>query len=156
LLIEEAEMTRRGVWALLMSACLMARAASAQTALELYQRAIVQEQAAGSLPQGIELYRQAAKEAGSDRGLAAKALIRAAGSCEKLGQAAAGELYTEIMRTYPDQGDQVALAQSRLAVLRLSSSQGAPTVLVRSGRTDVSAVFDSFFEMNCIACHNQN
>src|SRR5215470_15893941 len=148
-------MTRRAGFGLLLAICLTAGAASAQTALELYQRALVQEQAAGNLPQAIELYRQAARQAGSDRGLAARALIRAAGSYEKLGQPAAGELYTEIMRTYPEQREEVALAQSRLAALKRSSPQGAPASPVRSGRTDVSVVFDSFFETNCITCHNQ-
>ena len=110
-------MTIRAVFGVMMSICLTAGAASAQTALELYQRALVQEQAAGNLPQAIELYRQAARQAGSDRGLAARALIRAAGSYEKLGQPAAGEVYSEIMRTYPEQREQVAMAQSRLAAL---------------------------------------
>ena len=90
-------MTRRAILGLLMTICLTAGVASAQTALELYQRALVQEQAAGNLPQAIELYRQAARQAGSDRGLAARALIRAAGSYEKLGQPAAGEQGREVM-----------------------------------------------------------
>src|SRR6516165_10016143 len=98
-------MTRRAVLALMMIICLTAGAASAQTALELYQRALVQEQAAGNLPEAITLYRQAAKEAGNDRGLAARALIRAARSYEKLGQPEAADLYGEVMRTYPEQHD---------------------------------------------------
>jgi hypothetical protein len=148
-------MTIRAVLALVMSICLTAGVASAQTALELYQRALVQEQAAGNLPQAIELYRQAARQAGGDRGLAARALIRAAGSYEKLGQPAAGEVYTEIMRTYPEQREQVATAQSRLAALKRSSFQNT-TSTPRLGRTDVSAVFDPLFESSCVACHNQN
>jgi hypothetical protein len=126
------------------------------SALELYQQALVQEQAAGNLPEAIELYRQAAKEAGSDRGLAARALIRAAASYEKLGQPAAAELYSEVMRTYPEQREQVALAQSRLAALRRPSSRAAQTNSVRSGRTDVSGVFDPLFDMYCTTCHNQS
>src|SRR6516165_1747945 len=98
----------------LMTIRLTALGAGPQAALELYQRALVQEQAAGNLPQAIELYRQAAKESGSDRSLAARALIRAAESYEKLGQPDALELYTEVLRTYPEQREQVALAQSRL------------------------------------------
>src|SRR5215831_8725794 len=120
-------MTRRAILGLLMTFCLTAGVASAQTALELYQRALVQEQAAGNLSQAIELYRQAARQAGNDRGLAARALIRAAGSYEKLGQPAAGEVYTEIMRTYPEQREQVAIAQSRLASLRRFSVEGLNT-----------------------------
>lgn len=141
--------------ALLMAISLTAVAASSQSALELYQRALVQEQAAGNLPEAIELYRQAAKEARSDRGLAARALIRAAGSYEKLGQPAAAELYTEVMRTYPEQREQVALAQVRLAALKRPSSRGAQTNSARSGGADVSAVFDPMFEMYCTSCHNQ-
>src|SRR5215831_7449515 len=148
-------MTRRAILGLLMTFCLTAGVASAQTALELYQRALVQEQAAGNLSQAIELYRQAARQAGNDRGLAARALIRAAGSYEKLGQPAAGEVYTEIMRTYPEQREQVAIAQSRLASLRRFSVQGTPSSSARSGRTDVSAVFDPLFESSCVACHSQ-
>src|SRR5215831_1304111 len=136
-------MTRRAILGLLMTFCLTAGVASAQTALELYQRALVQEQAAGNLAQAIELYRQAAREAGNDRGLAARALIRAAGSYEKLGQPAAGELYTEMLRTYPEQREEVALAQSRLAALKRASPQSALANQARTGRTDVSAVFDS-------------
>src|SRR5207302_8824907 len=78
------------MWVLLMGVFLTAgTAASSPNPLEIYQRALVQEQAAGDLPEAMELYEQAAKEAGTDRGLAARALIRAAGCAEKLGQPAA-------------------------------------------------------------------
>ena len=146
----------RAILPLIMVISLAARAAGLETALELYQRALVQEQAAGNLPEAIQLYRQAAREAGSDRGLAARALIRAAGSYEKLGQPAASELYTEIMRTYPEQREEVALAQSRLAALKRAPPQSARTNSARAGRTDVSAAFDPLFEMYCTACHSQN
>src|SRR2546425_1913205 len=125
-----------------------------QNAQETYQRGLVQEQAAGNLKQAIELYLQAAKEAGKDRSLAAKALIRAAGSQEKLGQPEAADLYAQVMRTYPEQREQASVAQARLAALRLVSparSQGAGS----SARTDVSAVAAPVFEEYCITCHNQ-
>src|SRR6516162_977087 len=86
-----------------------------QNAQETYQRALVQEQAAGKLPQAIELYLQAAKDAGKDRALAAKALIHAAGAQEKLGQPGAENLYSEVMRAYPEQLEQVNAAKLRLA-----------------------------------------
>ncbi len=78
---------------------------------------LVQEQAAGKLPQAIKLYLQAAKEAGKDRTLAAKALIRAAGSQEKLGQPEAADLYAEVLRVYPEQREQAQQAKMRLAAL---------------------------------------
>ena len=55
-------------------------AVAAQSAQELYQRGLVQEHANGDLKQAIALYVQAAKMAGTDRALAAKALVRMAGA----------------------------------------------------------------------------
>src|SRR5437870_2098129 len=92
-----------------------------QNAQEIYQRGLVQEQAAGNLKQAIELYLLAAKEAGKDRTLAAKALIRAAGSEEKLGQPEAAEVYAEVIRTYPEQREQARVAQAKIALLRRAS-----------------------------------
>jgi hypothetical protein len=142
--------------ALLIGVVLMAgTTASSPNPLEIYQRALVQEQAAGELPEAMELYEQAAKEAGTDRGLAARALIRAAGCAEKLGQpAAATGLYTQVMHTFPEQREQVASAQARLAALKRPAPPAAPNS-ARPGRTDVSGVFVVLFETYCIACHNQ-
>jgi len=148
-------LTRRGILGLWIAVFMMAKVASSQSALELYQQALVQEQAAGNLPHAIELYRQAAKEARNDRGLAARALIRAASSYEKLGQPAAAELYGEVLRSFPEQREQVALAESRLVALRRTSTQTAQANASNSGSTDVSAVFDPMFEAYCTSCHNQ-
>jgi hypothetical protein len=126
-----------------------------QNAQEIYQRGLVQEQAAGKLPQAIELYLQAAKEAGKDRTLAAKALIRAAGSQEKLGQPEAADLYTEVVRSYPEQREQAQTAQMRLAALT-QKSPAASQGVGRPGGMDVSAVASPLFEEYCIRCHNQS
>jgi hypothetical protein len=125
-----------------------------QNAQEIYQRGLVQEQAAGKLPQAVELYLQAAKQAGNDRTLAAKALIRAAGSQEKLGHPEAASLYAEVVRMYPEQRDQALVAQTRLAALQRTSS-ATPQVTGSSARTDVSAVAAPLFQQYCIQCHNQ-
>ena len=94
-------------------------ALGAQSAQDLYQRGLVQEHAAGNLRQAIELYAQAAKAAGKDRALAAKALLRMGGSQEKLGAAQdAQKTYDELLRTYPEQRTDVAAAQERLKALR--------------------------------------
>ena len=58
---------------------------TAQSAQELYQRALVQEHANGNLTDAIALYAQALQTAGKDRALAAKVLMRIAGAHEKLG-----------------------------------------------------------------------
>lgn len=88
---------------------------AAQKGQDLYQQALVQERAVGSLEKAIELFQSAAKEAGGDRELAAKALIGAARCYEKLGQVKAAELYEEVARTYPDQQEQAAIARQRIA-----------------------------------------
>ncbi len=91
----------------------------AQSAQEVYQRGLVEEQATGNLKQAIALYAQAAQIAGKDRALAAKALMRMAGAHEKLGaEADAEKSYSELLRAYPEQRTEVAVAQQRLAVLR--------------------------------------
>src|SRR5262245_62011639 len=108
-----------------------------QNAQEIYQRGLVQEQAAGNLNEAIRLYLEAVKEAGKDRTLAAKALIRAAGSKEKLGQPEAAEMYAEVMRVYPEQREQTRVAQARLAALR-RISPSTPQGIGNSDRTDVS------------------
>jgi tetratricopeptide (TPR) repeat protein len=91
----------------------------AQSAQELYQRALVEEQATGNLTQAIALYAQAAQSAGKDRALAAKALMRMAGAQEKVGAAAEAEKsYAALLRAYPEQRAEVTVAQQRLAALR--------------------------------------
>src|SRR5262245_17652599 len=99
---------------------------AAQTAQELYQRGLVQEHSKGNLNEAIKLYSQAAKTAGRDRALAAKALIRLAGSEEKLGhQTEAADAYAEVVRAYPEQRDEVSIAQDRLNQLRRTPPQGS-------------------------------
>ena len=91
----------------------------AQSAQELYQRALGEEQANGNLPQAIALYARAAQGAGKDRALAAKALIRMAGAHETRGaEAEAEKSYSELVRAYPEQRTEVTVAQQRLAALR--------------------------------------
>ena len=148
-------MKRRAIAALFMFVCSTVGASLPQSALELYQRALVQEQAAGNLNEAIALFRQAAEKSGGDRSLAARALIHAAGVYEKLGQSAAADLYAQVIRTYPEQQDQVALAQSRLAALKDGPSRRVGRNSSAQGR-DLAAVFDPLFETYCTSCHNQN
>jgi hypothetical protein len=148
-------MKRRAIAVLLLFICSSAGASAPQSALELYQRALVQEQAAGNLREAIALFRQAAEKSGGDRSLAARALVHAAGLYEKLSDPTALELYSEVIRSYPEQKEQTALAQSRLAALK----EGPPRRAANSVQTrppDIAAVFDPLFETYCIACHNQS
>ena len=133
------------------------------SAQELYQRALVLEHADGDLNQAISLYAQAAQQAGDDRALAAKALRHMAGAQEKLGRAAeAAAVYAELIRTYPEQHAEVAIAQARLAVLRGTAqrvgrdprsgpgSAASPT----TSTIDAAPAIRSLVETYCLACHN--
>ena len=114
-------MTRKLMFGIL-AICGLSITLLAQNALETYQRALVQEQAAGNLKEAIQLYQRVAQEAAGDRTLAARALIRAAASQEKLGEPQAAETYSEVIRTYTEQREQVATAEARLTALRRPSA----------------------------------
>jgi len=126
----------------------------AQNPQEVYQRGLVQEHSKGNLDEAIRLYSQVAKSAGKDRGLAAKALIRIAGSEEKLGhQTEAIDAYAEVVRSYPEQRAEATMAQDRLNQLRRLSPERSQNSQGRS-RTDVSPVTGPVFETYCAGCHN--
>jgi tetratricopeptide (TPR) repeat protein len=126
----------------------------AQNAQELYQRALVQEQANGNLQEAIKLYAQAARAAGRDRALAAKALTRVANCEEKLGHLAeAISTYAEVVRGFPEQRADASFAQDRLNQLRSTSSTSDRNSKI-SGSTDVSASIGPLFEGYCTSCHN--
>jgi hypothetical protein len=104
----------------------MAVGLAAQSAQELYQRGLVEEHASGNLKSAITLYARAAESAGKDRALAARALVRLAGSHEKLGASAEAEkTYASLVRIYPEQRTEVAAAQERLKALRRVASAAA-------------------------------
>jgi len=126
----------------------------AQSAQELYQRGLVEERANGDLPAAVALYRQAIQASGRDRGLAARARLRVAGAQEKLGQRVDAEgAYAEVIRAYPEQRAEVALAQERLAALRPNPRAGDAVEAVASD--DVLASTGAVFDRFCTSCHGQ-
>ena len=147
-------MTRTGLVLTILIALAVPAGLVAQGAQELYQRGLVQEHANGDLKQAIVLYMQAAQTAGTDRELAAKALIRMAGSQEKLGEdAAAVDAYAELVRAYPEQRAEVAIAQDRLRALRQATrAVAAPTGA--ASPSDVSSLTRPVFDSHCANCHN--
>src|SRR5262249_3211240 len=105
------------------------------------------------LEDAIALYTQAAREAGADRALAARALVRAAGAYEKLGHRTdAANIYAEVMRAYPEQRAEVRVAQERLRILR----RQAPADIAKNGDAGVSGFSATapLLERYCIRCHN--
>ena len=95
--------------------------AEAQSTAEVALRqAMETETIKGDLKSAIEQYRKIA--AGTDRAVAAKALIRMADCHQKLGSADAQQVYQRILRDFADQNDAVVEAKLRLAALGGASS----------------------------------
>jgi Tol biopolymer transport system component len=69
----------------------------------------------GDLKGAIEEYNKAVAAAGTDRALAARALLQMAECYQKLGDAQAQAIYQRLVRDYADQQDTVVLARARLA-----------------------------------------
>jgi hypothetical protein len=146
-------MSGTSIFLALLLALALSAGLTAQSAEELYQRGLVEEQANGDLTKAIALYMQAAKAGHRDRGLAARALMRVAGIQEKLGrQKDAVSAYAEVARLYPEQRAEVALAHGRLAALRRASRAEAPTAgAIDQG--DISSLTRPVFDSYCISCH---
>ncbi|MCH7823316.1 MAG: PD40 domain-containing protein [Acidobacteria bacterium] len=92
----------------------------------------------GDLRAAIEQYQKIAQ--GSDRALAAKALIRMAGCYQKLGDAEAHRIYEQVVREYADQGEMVAEARARLAALQQTATVTPASAMVtrRIGPVDLT------------------
>ncbi|MBW3563955.1 MAG: tetratricopeptide repeat protein [Acidobacteria bacterium] len=82
---------------------------------DLFQQALVAERSMGDLPKAIALYGQVVEQAGRDRSLAVRALLKMGAAYEKLGQAEAKKAYERIVREYADQSSAVEAARERLA-----------------------------------------
>ena len=146
-------MTKKGVLSGVLFVLAMSVPMIAQQAQDLYQRGLIQEHAAGHLEDAIALYKQAAGAEGADRLLAARALVRAAGLYEKLGRRPeAANLYFEVMRAYPEQRDEVRLAQERLKILRRQTQSGvSKKTVVDPSVPNATALM---LERYCIRCHS--
>ena len=95
----------------------------------LLQAAQAKETIQGDLKGAIELYKNAVKEAGASRALAATALIRMAECYQKLGDTESHKIYEQVVREYGDQKDAVSTARARLAVL--SGGQAATGIVAQ-------------------------
>ena len=108
------------VMCLALSAAFAAQQARDTRAEVALQAAIKIETIDGDLKAAIEAYKKVAATYGSDRAVAAKALVRAGQCYEKLGEAQAKEAratYGRVVRDYADQAEIVAQARARLAAL---------------------------------------
>jgi len=84
----------------------------------LLQQAQAKEQIEGNLKDAVKLDEEAVKEAGSNRSLAARALLGLGHAYELLGDAQARAVYTQVVRDYADQSESAANASGRLSGLK--------------------------------------
>jgi Tol biopolymer transport system component len=101
----------------------------AQTGHDLFQQALVLEQAEGNLGAAIQLYERIADEFAGDRELVAKALVQMGRCYEKLGLTDARQVYRRVIDDFPEQQSEVAIARERLASLaqELAELRRGPT-----------------------------
>jgi Tol biopolymer transport system component len=118
-----------------------ARDGRAEVAL---QAAIKIETIDGNLNAAIEAYRNVAAAYGSDRAVAARALVRMGQCYEKLGEAQAKEAraaYGRVVRDYADQADLAAQARARLTALGAGGGAGGPvTRRVLADASDLNGI----------------
>jgi len=88
-----------------------------QTAEQLYQAALYQEEVTGDLQQAIRIYERILTEHGANRVVAAKAQLHVGICQETLGLQEARRAYQRVLDDYGDQAEVAALARARLADL---------------------------------------
>ncbi|MDP3001145.1 MAG: tetratricopeptide repeat protein [Bryobacterales bacterium] len=91
-----------------------------------FQEAHRKETIDGDLKSAIDLYRKAIAEAGSNRVVAAQALVRMGECYEKLGDAEARKAYERVVRDFGDQKDLAETARTRLAALERAGGLSHP------------------------------
>jgi Tol biopolymer transport system component len=88
-----------------------------QTAEEVYQAALYQEEVQGNLEGAIDLYARILEDSPDNRSIAAKAQLHIGLCYEKLGLTEAQQAYRRVIADYPDHADEVAVARERLSSL---------------------------------------
>jgi Tol biopolymer transport system component len=91
--------------------------ALAQTGHDLFQQALVKEQADGDLRGAIDLYERIVRDFDDDAALAARALIQMGQCYERLGSQEARNAYRQVLERYPNEAESAAQARARLAAL---------------------------------------
>ena len=91
---------------------------AAQSKGEVTMRAAVEKESVeGDVKGALVMYERAAKEAGSDRALAARALLAAGDAYRKMGDARARGVYERVASEFADQPTAVSRARSQLATM---------------------------------------
>jgi Tol biopolymer transport system component len=114
--------------------------ATQQSAEELYQAALLKQEAEGDLNGAIKLLEDLIAKFPGKRDIAAKAQLQIGACYEKLGLKQAQEAYRKVIDTYPDQGEAVQAAREKLAVLARAGTD-RPS---ESREMKVRRVFDDY------------
>lgn len=107
---------RVGIVTVLVSVSLSAQHLSVEL-----QRITQQETVTGDLRAAIDSYKKIVARAGSNREVAAQALVRMAQCHQKLGNAESRKIYERVVRDFADQKEAAADARTRLAALQSSA-----------------------------------
>ncbi|MFB3068822.1 MAG: tetratricopeptide repeat protein, partial [Acidobacteriota bacterium] len=94
-----------------------------QSAGQLLQSGLYQEDIKGDLDAAIQIYRKIIQDFPHHRSVAAQALLHIGTCYEKLGRGEAREAYERVLRDYADQAEQASTARVRLAALRASPAE---------------------------------
>ncbi|MBE3132079.1 MAG: PD40 domain-containing protein [Acidobacteria bacterium] len=103
-----------------------------QSGQDLFQQALVKEQADGDLRAAIAMYQRIVRDFAGDRVLAAKALVQMGRCHEKLGSQDARKAYEQVLKEYADQAEAAGYARARLVAMRQPPPEaGEPTIRAR-------------------------
>jgi len=91
-----------------------------ETAEELYQAGLYQEEVQGSLERAIDLFGRILIRFPDNRGVGARAQLHIGLCYEKLGQQEAQQAYRRVIADFPDHATEVAVARGRLAEIERS------------------------------------
>ncbi len=107
-----------------------------------FKAAQQKEEVEGDLKGAIEEYRKIVAGAGTNRPLAARALVRMAECHQKLGDTESRKIYERVVREFADQAESAATARARLATLQSPApAQASQTVrLAWSGQDAFGSV----------------
>lgn len=117
--------------ALLLSVPAVSRAQ--QTAEELYQAGLYQEEVQGDLQRAIGIFERILKEHAQNRSVGAQAQLHIGLCYEALGQTGAQRAYEEVIQNFADQRDVVAQARARLTALASPATAGMVARRLLSG-----------------------
>lgn len=99
-----------------------------QTSSQLFQQAQLKENGEGDLNAAIELYTKIVEDETTDRSLRAKSLLHVGLCYEKLGNQEAQKAYQRLIKDYPGQKNEVAMAKERLAGLKINDKNKSETI----------------------------